>query len=54
MELLVQIGEYQAGTDPEADEAIRNIGLVRKHLQQPADELCTFEAAVESLARSFA
>ena len=54
MELLVQIGEYQAGTDPEADEAIRNIGLVRQHLQQPADELCTFEAAVASLERSFA
>ena len=50
MELLVQIGEYKAGADPAADEAIRNIGRIRKLLQQPADQLCTFDEAVTALS----
>lgn len=54
MELLVQIGEYQSGTDPEADQAIQNIGRIRQLLQQPAGELCTFEESVHLLMQSFA
>ena len=54
MELLVQIGEYKGGTDPEADEAIRNIGRIRQLLQQPADQLCGYDEAVAQLTQSFA
>jgi type III secretion protein N (ATPase) len=54
MELLVQIGEYKPGTDPEADQAISNIGRIRQLLQQPASQLCTFDEAVRSLLHSFA
>jgi type III secretion protein N (ATPase) len=54
MELLVQIGEYKGGTDPEADEAIRNIGRIRQLLQQPADQLCAYDEAVAQLTQSFA
>jgi ATP synthase in type III secretion protein N len=52
MELLVQIGEYKAGTDPAADEAIRNISRIRQLLQQPSDQLCAFEAAVTALSQA--
>jgi type III secretion protein N (ATPase) len=52
MELLIQIGEYKAGADPAADEAIRNIGRIRQLLQQPADQLCTFDAAVTALSNA--
>jgi ATP synthase in type III secretion protein N len=52
MELLVQIGEYKAGTDPEADEAIRNINRIRQLLQQPSDQLCAFDAAVTALSQA--
>jgi flagellar biosynthesis/type III secretory pathway ATPase len=52
MELLVQIGEYKAGTDPAADEAIRNIGRIRQLLQQPAERLCAFDDAVTALSQA--
>jgi ATP synthase in type III secretion protein N len=50
MELLVQIGEYKEGTDPAADAAIRNIDRIRQLLQQPADQLCAFDDAVQALS----
>ena len=34
IELLLRVGEYQAGMDAEADEAIRKIDYIRKFLQQ--------------------
>lgn len=34
IELLIRVGEYRAGTDAEADEAIRKIEQIRKFLQQ--------------------
>jgi len=51
IELLVRIGEYKSGTDPDADEAIRNIGRVRQFLQQPAREASHFEDSILALAR---
>ena len=50
MELLLQIGEYKAGSDAEADAAIRNIGPIRQFLQQPPQDLSTFEASTHALA----
>lgn len=39
IELLLQLGEYKRGSDPDADMAIDRIGPVRKLLQQPPGEL---------------
>jgi len=50
MELLLQIGEYKAGSDAEADAAIRNIGNIRQFLQQPPHDLCSFEESTRALA----
>jgi type III secretion protein N (ATPase) len=49
VELLLQIGEYKKGSDAEADEAIRNIPVIRKLLQQPADQLARFDESVAAL-----
>lgn len=49
VELLLQSGEYKRGSDAEADEAIRNIPIIRKLLQQPADELSPFERSITAL-----
>jgi len=53
IELLVQIGEYQSGSDPEADEALRHIGGIRQFLQQPAGQISPFENSVGSLTKLF-
>lgn len=53
MELLVQIGEYKPGTDPEADAAIGNIGRIRQLLQQPASQLCNLDESVNLLVQAF-
>lgn len=39
VELLLQVGEYQSGTDPLADEAIRKIDAIRAFLGQETDRL---------------
>jgi ATP synthase in type III secretion protein N len=39
VELLLQVGEYQTGTDPLADEAIAKIEAIREFLGQPTDLL---------------
>jgi len=39
VEMLLQIGEYQRGSNPLADEAIRKIDEIRAFLGQPVDEL---------------
>uniref|UniRef100_UPI0039F14188 type III secretion system ATPase SctN n=1 Tax=Bordetella sputigena TaxID=1416810 RepID=UPI0039F14188 len=46
IELLLNIGEYQPGNDPVADEAVRKIGDIRQFLRQPADEKDGFDATV--------
>jgi ATP synthase in type III secretion protein N len=38
VELLVRIGEYQAGSDTLADEALRKIDAIRAFLREAADE----------------
>ena len=39
VELLLQVGEYQSGTDALADEAIRKIDVIRQFLGQETDQL---------------
>src|SRR5690606_33588599 len=49
VELLVRVGEYQAGSDPEADIAIASIGQIRALLQQGADEFTPYAETVTRL-----
>jgi type III secretion protein N (ATPase) len=53
VELLVQIGEYKAGSDAEADEALAKLGAVNNFLKQELDEISAFDdtlAALKGLA----
>lgn len=49
IELLVRVGEYRAGTDPLADEAIRKIEAIRAFLRQPEEAPTTFAETVRRL-----
>jgi ATP synthase in type III secretion protein N len=49
IELLVQVGEYQAGNDPIADEAIRKIDEINKFLRQPTDESSPYRTTLNKL-----
>src|SRR5690606_6846218 len=49
IELLVKIGEYEEGTDPEADIAIAKYPEINAFLRQGTDEQIDFNAAVEQL-----
>lgn len=49
IELLLQMGEYQKGSDAEADEAVARMPAVRQFLQQPADEFTASGAAKAAL-----
>jgi type III secretion protein N (ATPase) len=51
VEMLLQIGEYQAGSNPLADEAIRKIDGIRAFLGQPVDELVDGEHTQAMLAQ---
>lgn len=53
IELLLQLGEYKRGTDPEADIAIEKIAPMRKLLQQPAGELVPFTQSADALRKLF-
>lgn len=53
IELLLQLGEYKRGADPEADIAIEKIGPMRQLLQQPAGELVPFAQSADTLRRLF-
>jgi type III secretion protein N (ATPase) len=46
IELLLNIGEYQPGNDPVADEAVRKIGDIRQFLRQATHEQDSFDATV--------
>ena len=48
VELLLKIGEYKKGADPETDEAVDKIGAVNGFLKQGLSERPTYE---ESIAR---
>jgi ATP synthase in type III secretion protein N len=49
IELLVQIGEYKAGGDVEADRAVQRIGAIRKFLQQEAGHVSPLEQTLAGL-----
>lgn len=53
IELLLQLGEYKRGTDPDADVAIEKIAPMRKLLQQSSSELVPFAQSAEALRRLF-
>ncbi|MBQ7586198.1 MAG: type III secretion system ATPase SctN [Desulfovibrionaceae bacterium] len=52
IELLVQIGEYKAGADQEADNALAHMPKVRAFLCQKQDEKSTFDQTVEALMQA--
>jgi flagellum-specific ATP synthase len=45
----VQIGSYQAGTNPALDEAIILMPAIEKFLRQERTELSTFKASMEKV-----
>lgn len=49
VELLVQMGEYEKGNDPLADESLDKIELVRQFLTQASDEQFSFEQTIQAL-----
>ncbi len=49
VELLLQVGEYQSGTDPLADEAINKIDVIRQFLGQETDQLVDMNLTVDIL-----
>lgn len=49
IELLVQLGEYKARTDAEADEALARIGDIRRFLMQAPGEVSDAEATLKGL-----
>jgi ATP synthase in type III secretion protein N len=51
VEPLLQAGEYNRGSDPGADEAIRTMPVIRSLLQQSPDELTAFDESVTALTR---
>ena len=50
IELLVRINEYQSGSDPLADEALRKINRIQDFLREPADEASSMSATRQQLA----
>lgn len=53
IELLVQLGEYKPGSDADADAAIEKNPAIRQLLQQPAQQLSSFEQAEAALRKLF-
>ena len=53
IELLLQLGEYKRGTDPDADIAIEKIGPIRNLLQQSEHELVPFDTSSSALRKLF-
>lgn len=49
IELLVQLGEYHQGADPEADFALSHIDKVNAYLKQGLDEHTNFDDALSNL-----
>jgi type III secretion protein N (ATPase) len=52
VELLLRVGEYQAGQDADADEAIARRAAIDALLCQPVDEYCDFDAALAQLSQA--
>jgi ATP synthase in type III secretion protein N len=51
IELLIQLGEYKAGGDAEADAAVQRIGAIRKLLQQSPADLMPMEQTLQQLSK---
>ena len=51
-EMLVRIGAYQRGTDPQLDEALAKKEAMEAFLKQPADQTVPFEETVARLKRA--
>lgn len=51
IELLLQLGEYKRGSDPDGDLAIDRIESIRRLLQQPPDQLAAFDDSIAALKR---
>jgi len=49
VELLLQIGEYQRGSDPESDLAIDRHKSIERFLRQRHDEYCDWDSTISSL-----
>lgn len=54
IELLVRLGEYKQGADPEADFALSHVDRVNAFLKQGLDEFSTFEQTLQSLTDAVA
>jgi type III secretion protein N (ATPase) len=52
VELLLKIGEYKKGTDPEADEAISKNGSINSFLKQGLDERPKYDDTIAQLKQS--
>jgi type III secretion protein N (ATPase) len=50
IELLVKVGEYKHGSDPDSDTAIAKYKLINKFLQQKTDEFHKFDVTLGNLA----
>ncbi len=49
IEFLIQVGEYEAGSDPLADEAIEKLDSIKKLMQQLEDEKTDYKSTVAAL-----
>lgn len=49
VELLVKVGEYKPGSDPDTDIAIEKYKLINSFLQQETDEFDSFHVTLEKL-----
>lgn len=49
VELLVQIGEYRAGSDPEADAALRLHGAIQRYLRQSITDVSPLDGTLGHL-----
>lgn len=52
IELLVRIGEYQRGNDPQSDEALDKIERINAFLRQKLDETDPFDETIQKLIRA--
>lgn len=51
VEMLIKLGEYQPGNDPDTDEAVRKIDQINAFLQQKTSEQSMFDDMVHQLAQ---
>lgn len=51
IELLIRVGEYERGNDPEADQALDRHSDITEFLRQSVDESCDFDDTLARLSR---